>query len=251
MSGHNKWSKIKHVKAKEDAKKGKIFSKCSHEISLAARTGGDPDMNPRLRSAIDSAKAVSMPKENIDRAIKKGTGELGGNMIQEITYEGYGPSGTAMLVEVASDNTNRSASEIRSIFGKNGGSIATPGSVAFQFERKGQVIVRGVKFDEDVCMEMALESGADDVQPGEEDDEVVFTSSATDLNQVAVALREAGHRVTEQSLISVPQNPVLITDMEVAKAALRLYELLDDYDDTMNVFTNFDIAEDILEKLDS
>lgn len=251
MSGHNKWSKIKYIKAKEDAKKGKIFSKCSHEISLAARSGGDPDMNPRLRAAVDSAKAVSMPKDNIDRAIKKGTGELGGNVIQEITYEGYGPSGTAMIVEVASDNTNRSASELRSIFNKNDGSIATPGSVSFQFDRKGEVRIRGVQFDEDACMEMALEAGADDVRPGDEDDEVMFITSASDLNQVAVALREAGYNVTSQSLISVPQNPVVITDKEVAKAALRLYELLDEYDDTMNVFTNFDIAEDILEQLDS
>lgn len=251
MAGHNKWSKIKHVKAKEDAKKGKVFSKCAHEIALAAKSGGDPDMNPRLRAAIDSAKAVSMPKENIDRAIKKGTGELGGNTIQEVMYEGYGPSGTALLVEIASDNTNRSASEIRTLFGKNGGSIATPGSVAYQFDRKGEVRIRGLVYDEDTAMELALESGADDVQPGDEDDEIVFTTEATNLNDVAVALREAGHTVTGQSLIYVPQNPLVITSADVAKAALRLYELLDDYDDTLNVFTNFDISEDILAELDA
>lgn len=251
MSGHNKWSKIKHVKAKEDAKKGKVFSKCAHEISLAAKSGGDPDMNPRLRAAIDSAKAVSMPKENIDRAIKKGTGELGGNVIQEVTYEGYGPAGTALLVEVATDNTNRSASELRTLFGKNGGSIGTPGSVAYQFDRKGEVRLRGIVFDEDKAMEMALESGADDVQPGDEEDEIVFITEAGNLNEVATSLREAGYKVTGQGLISVAQNPQVITDLETAKAALKLYELLDEYDDTMNVFTNFDISEEILEQLDS
>lgn len=250
MAGHNKWSKIKHVKAKEDAKKGKVFSKCAHEIALAAKSGGDPDLNPRLRAAIDSAKAVSMPKDNIDRAIKKGTGELGGNTIQEVMYEGYGPSGSALLVEVASDNTNRSASEIRTIFGKNGGSIATPGSVAYQFDRKGEVRVKGVIYDEDTAMEMALESGADDVQPGDEDDEIIFITEAANLNDVAISLREAGHSVIGQSLIYVPQNPLVITDLQIAKSALRLYELLDDYDDTLNVFTNFDISEDILAQLD-
>lgn len=251
MAGHNKWSKIKHVKAKEDAKKGKVFSKCAHEIALAAKNGGDPDLNPRLRAAIDSAKAVSMPKDNIDRAIKKGTGELGGNVIQEIMYEGYGPSGTAMLVEVASDNTNRSAAEIRTIFGKNGGNIATPGSVSYQFDRKGEVRIRGLAYDEDTAMEMALDSGADDVQPGDEEDEIIFITEAGNLNDVAVALREAGRTVTGQRLIFVPQNTTVIDDIQIAKAVLKLYELLDDYDDTLNVFANFDIAEDVLAELDS
>ena len=250
MAGHNKWSKIKHVKAKEDAKKGKIFSKCAHEISLAAKNGGDPDLNPRLRTAIESAKAVSMPKDNIDRAIKKGTGELGGNVIQEITYEGYGPGGTALLVEVASDNTNRSASEIRTIFGKNGGNIATPGSVAYQFERKGEVRLLEEGLDEESATDIALEAGAEDVQEGDEN-EWIFITEPTELNNVATALREMKKKISSQSLISVAQNTSLITDLETAKAALKLYELLDDYDDTMNVFTNFDIAEDILEQLEA
>ena len=167
MSGHNKWSKIKYVKAKEDAKKGKVFARFAHEIMLAAKSGGgDPDLNPRLRAAIDGAKAVSTPKENIERAIKKGTGELGGATIQEITYEGYGPSGTAFLIEVATDNTNRSASELRTLFTKNGGSIGTPGSVAYQFERKGEARIMAEGLTEDSAMDLALECGADDVEQG-------------------------------------------------------------------------------------
>ena len=241
MSGHNKWSKIKYVKAKEDAKKGKVFARFAHEIMLAAKSGGgDPDLNPRLRAAIDGAKAVSTPKENIERAIKKGTGELGGATIQEITYEGYGPSGTAFLIEVATDNTNRSASELRTLFTKNGGSIGTPGSVAYQFERKGEARIMAEGLTEDSAMDLALECGADDVEQGDSDNE---------LNNVCAALREAGHTVISMKLISVAQNASVINDLETAKAALRLYEALDDYDDALNVFSNFDVAEEILEQL--
>ena len=240
MSGHNKWSKIKYVKAKEDAKKGKVFARFAHEIMLAAKSGGgDPDLNPRLRAAIDGAKAVSTPKENIERAIKKGTGELGGATIQEITYEGYGPSGTAFLIEVATDNTNRSASELRTLFTKNGGSIGTPGSVAYQFERKGEARIMAEGLTEDSAMDLALECGADDVEQGDSDNEWVFVT----------ALREAGHTVISMKLISVAQNASVINDLETAKAALRLYEALDDYDDALNVFSNFDVAEEILEQL--
>lgn len=250
MSGHNKWSKIKHVKAKEDAKKGKVFARFAHEITLAAKSGGgDPDMNPRLRAAIDGAKAVSTPKENIERAIKKGTGELGGAAIQEITYEGYGPNGIAFLVEVATDNTNRSNSEIRTIFTKNGGSIATPGSVAYQFDRKGEVRLMSDSLDEDAAMELAMEAGADDVYPGDTDNEWVFISAATELGNVSAALREAGNTITSMKLISVAQNLTMIEDLETARKATRLFELLDDYDDALSVFSNFDIAEHLLDEL--
>ena len=226
MSGHNKWSKIKYVKAKEDAKKGKVFARFAHEIMLAAKSGGgDPDLNPRLRAAIDGAKAVSTPKENIERAIKKGTGELGGATIQEITYEGYGPSGTAFLIEVATDNTNRSASELRTLFTKNGGSIGTPGSVAYQFERKGRPASRR-KVLRGFCHGFMLECGADDVEQGDSDNEWVFVTSPTELNNVCAALREAGHTVISMKLISVAQNASVINDLETAKAALRLYEAL-------------------------
>lgn len=250
MSGHNKWSKIKHVKAKEDAKKGKVFARYAHEITLAAKSGGgDPDMNPRLRAAIEGAKSVSTPKENIERAIKKGTGELGGAAIQEVTYEGYGPNGIAFLVEVATDNTNRSNSEIRTIFTKNGGSIATPGSVAYQFDRKGEVRLLSDKLDEESAMELAMEAGAEDVFPGDVDHEWVFVTAATELGNASSALRDAGHTVTSMKLISVAQNVTLIEDLDTARKATRLFELLDDYDDALNVFSNFDVAEHLIDEL--
>ncbi|NNC88180.1 MAG: YebC/PmpR family DNA-binding transcriptional regulator [Akkermansiaceae bacterium] len=242
MAGHNKWSKVKHIKAREDAKKGKIFSKFAHEIAIAARDGGgDPDLNPRLRTAIDSAKGQSMPKDNIERAIKKGTGELGGEAIQEVTYEGYGPGGVALLVEVATDNTNRSASEIRSIFTKNNGSIATPGSVAYQFERKGEIRLDASSVSEEDLLEAALEAGAEDMQS--DGGQHVIRTAAADLNAVAVALRESGHPPVSQELVSIAPIPTMVEDATIARQAIRLFELLDDYEDTMNVFTNFEIAE--------
>ncbi len=252
MSGHNKWSKIKYTKAAADAKKGKVFARYAHEITLAVKQGGsDPDMNPRLRAAIDGAKSVSTPKENIERAIKKGAGELGGAAIQEIMYEGYGPNGTALLIEVATDNTNRSNSEIRTIFTKNGGSIATPGAVSYQFDRKGEVRIIAESLDEDSAMELAMEAGADDMEAGDNDNEWVFTTTPTELNNVSSALRGAGHTVTSMKLIYAPQNVTVINDLEVAQKAMKLFELLDDYDDALNVFSNFDIAEEILEQLDA
>ena len=158
MAGHNKWSKVKHIKARVDAIKGRVFSKCAHEIALAARAGGgDPAANARLRTAIDNAKAVSMPKDNIDRAIKKGTGELGGDAIQEVAYEGYGPAGIAFIVEMATDNLNRSAADIRSIFTKNGGTVATQGSVSYQFERKGEIRIPATAIGEEQLFETNFE----------------------------------------------------------------------------------------------
>lgn len=250
MAGHNKWSKVKHIKAKEDAKKGKVFARFAHEITLAAKSGGgDPDLNPRLRAAIDGAKAASTPKENIERAIKKGTGELGGAVIQEVTYEGYGPNGIAFLVEVATDNTNRSSSEVRTIFTKNGGSIATPGSVAYQFDRKGEVRILEESMDEDAAMEAAMEAGADDVFEGDDEHEWIFISAPAELGNVAAVLRDAGRKVTSMKLISVAQNLTMIEDVETARKATLLFELLDDYDDAVNVFSNFDIADHVLNEL--
>jgi len=249
MSGHNKWSKIKHGKAKEDAKRGKVFSKCAHEITIAARDGGgDPSMNPRLRAAIDSAKAVSTPKENIERAIKKGTGELGGETIQEVTYEGYGPAGIAFLIEVSTDNLNRSAAGIRSIFTKNNGSIATPGSVAYQFDRMGEIRLSGENLDEDSAFEAAIEAGANELEADE--DGFVILAAGSDLNLVATRLREAGHTVLSERLVSIPQNPTMVTDASIARQAIRLYETLDDFDDTYQVFTNFEIDDELLASLE-
>lgn len=250
MAGHNKWSKVKHIKARVDAIKGRVFSKCAHEIALAARAGGgDPAANARLRTAIDNAKAVSMPKDNIDRAIKKGTGELGGEAIQEVIYEGYGPAGIAFLVEIATDNLNRSAADMRSIFSKNGGSVATQGSVSYQFDRKGEIRIAADVIDEEHLMEAAIEAGADDVQS--DDEEHVILTAPNELGTVANALRTAGLSITSEKHVSIAQNPSVITDPAVARQILKLHDQLDDYQDTVNVFTNFEVADEILDQLEA
>ncbi len=248
MSGHNKWSKIKHVKAKEDAKKGKIFSKFAHEIAIAARDGGgDPSMNPRLRQAIDSSKAQSMPKDNIERAIKKGTGELDGGVIEEITYEGFGAGGVGLLVLVATDNKNRSAADIRSAFSKNNGNMGTAGTVAHMFEQKGEILIDAEFISEDDIFEKALEAGADDVST--EDGEHIILTAADQLNTVAAALRDGGLQLKSQGLVFIPNTPIEITDTSIASQVLRLYDALDDYDDTISVFGTFEIADEVLETL--
>lgn len=250
MAGHNKWSKVKHIKARVDAIKGKVFSKCAHEIALAARAGGgDPSLNARLRTAIDNAKAVSMPRENIERAIKKGTGELGGDAIQEITYEGYGLAGIAFLVEMATDNLNRAAQDVRTIFSKNGGSVASPGSVSYQFDRKGEIRINASAIHEDRIMEAAIEAGADDVQ-SDADEHFIFTAP-NELGTVANTLRAAGLTPISEKHISVAQNPTVISEINVARQILKLYEQLDDYADTLNVFTNFEVTDEALEQLAS
>jgi YebC/PmpR family DNA-binding regulatory protein len=250
MAGHNKWSKVKHIKARVDAIKGRVFSKCAHEIALAARAGGgDPSTNARLRTAIDNAKAVSTPRDNIERAIKKGTGELGGDAIQEVAYEGYGPAGIAFIVEMATDNLNRSAADIRSIFTKNGGSVATQGSVSYQFERKGEIRLAAAAIDEDRLMEAAIEAGADDVQSDE--DEHLIHTAPNELGTVANALRAAGLHPTSEKLVSISHNPSMVTDPAIARQILKLHDLLDDYPDTVNVFTNFEVADEILDQLDA
>jgi YebC/PmpR family DNA-binding regulatory protein len=249
MAGHNKWSKVKHIKARVDAIKGRVFSKCAHEIALAARAGGgDPALNARLRSAIDNAKAVSTPKENIDRAIKKGTGELGGDAIQELVYEGYGPAGIAFLVEMATDNLNRSAADCRSIFSKNGGSVATQGSVSYQFDRKGEIRIRADEADPERIMEAAIEAGADDVRSDDEE-HLIFTAP-NELGTVANTLRGAGLILQSEKMVSVAQNPIIVTDPAIARQVIKLHDLLDDYADTLNVFTNFEVADELLDQLD-
>ncbi len=250
MAGHNKWSKVKHIKARVDAIKGRVFSKCAHEIALAARAGGgDPATNARLRTAIDNAKAVSTPRENIERAIKKGTGELGGDAIQEVTYEGYGPAGIAFIIEMATDNLNRSAADMRSIFTKNGGSIATLGSVSYQFDRKGEIRLPAAGLPDDQVMEAAIDAGADDVQS--DPDEHLILTAPNELGTVANALRLAGFQLTSEKLVSVPQIPSIVSDATIARQVIRLYDLLDDYADTLNVFTNFEVADELLDQLAS
>ena len=249
MAGHNKWSKVKHIKARVDAIKGRVFSKCAHEIALAARAGGgDPSANARLRSAIDNAKAVSMPKDNIDRAIKKGTGELGGATIQEVAYEGYGPAGIAFIIEMATDNLNRAAADMRSIFTKNAGSVATQGSVSYQFERKGEIRIPAAAIDEERLMEIAIEAGADNVQSDAE--EHLIHTAPNELGTVANVLRAATIPISSEKLVSISQNPSMVTDLVIARQILKLHDQLDDYPDTVNVFTNFEVADEILDQLD-
>lgn len=248
MAGHNKWSKVKHIKARVDAIKGRVFSKCAHEIALAARAGGgDPAANARLRTAIDNAKAVSMPKDNIERAVKKGTGELGGELIQEISYEGYGPDGVAFLIEMATDNLNRAAQDVRTIFSKNGGSVATPGSVSYQFDRKGEIHLDTSVPPGDQLMETAIEAGADDIR-SDDDGHIIYTA-ANELGTVANALRAAGLRPVSEKLVSIPQTIATVSDIAVARQVIKLHDALDDYPDTLNVFTNFEVSDDVLEAL--
>ena len=246
MSGHSKWSTIKRSKGALDAKRGKIFSKLSHEVAVAAREGGgDPDMNPRLRQAIASAKAQNMPKDKIEYAVKKGSGELGGAAIEDATYEGFAPGGVAMLVEVGTDNKNRSAADIRQIFSKNNGNLGNSGSVAYLFDRRGEIQLPLATATEDELLEIALDSGADDVTT-EETHHLIHTSP-DQLASVANALRDKGLEVNSQQLIYQPQTPVTIDDASIASQVIRLFEALEDYDDTLNVFSNFDIPDNILE----
>ncbi len=246
MSGHNKWSTIKHKKGAADAKRGKIFTRIIKEMTVAARLGGgDPNSNPRLRAAVAEAKANNMPKDNVERAIKRGTGELEGATYEEITYEGYGPGGVALIVETMTDNSNRTTPEIRHIFEKNGGNLGTPGSVKFQFERKGYFSIEKKAADEDRLMEIALEAGADDLRSEDPDSYEIYTSPET-FEAVRQALEKAGIATTEAKLGQIPQNYVKL-DENKAKQMMRLLEMLDDHDDVQNVWSNFDVPQELLE----
>jgi YebC/PmpR family DNA-binding regulatory protein len=244
MSGHSKWSQIKRKKAVVDAKRGARFTRLIREITVAARAGGgDPGGNPRLRSAIDAAKAQNMPQDNIDRAIKKGTGELEGVHYEEATYEGFGPGGAAIMVEVTSDNLNRTVAEIRHIFTKRGGNLGAPGSVAWMFERRGQIYLDSGKYDEDAAMEAALEAGADDLFT-EGDHHVISTADAA-LHHVNGALRDAGLDVADAEIAMIPANTIKVEGADAEKL-LKLVEALEDNDDVSKVFSNFDIDEEAL-----
>lgn len=249
MAGHNKWSKVKHIKAVVDAKRGKVFSKLAKEISVAAKHGGgNPDSNARLRSAILAARAQNVPNDNIDRAIKKGTGELGGNAIEEITYEAYAPGGTAMMIEVVTDNRNRAAADLRSLLFKNNGTFADAGSVAYMFQRRGEIRLSKDGLSEDQITEAALESGAEDVLD-DGDDWVLFT--ATDqLFAVGNGLKERSLTPTSQKLIQHPASLITIDDPDLARQVVKLYDILDDYDDTQNVYANFDLTDEAAAALD-
>ena len=246
MSGHSKWSTIKHKKGAADAKRGKVFTRIIKEMTVAARLGGgDPNANPRLRAAVAEAKANNMPKDNIDRAIKRGTGEIEGATYEEITYEGYGPGGVALMVEAMTDNSNRTTPEIRHIFEKNGGNLGSPGSVRFQFERKGYFSIEKRAVGEDKLMEIVLEAGADDLQSEHPDAYEVYTSPEN-FEQVRQALERNGIPTLEAKLGQIPANYVKL-DEQKAKSMIRLMEMLDDHDDVQNVWSNFDIPEEMLE----
>jgi YebC/PmpR family DNA-binding regulatory protein len=248
MAGHSKWSKVKRFKGALDAKRGKIFSRFSKEIMVATRMGGgDINMNPRLRTAVLAARAQNMPNDTIDRAIQKGTGEIAGGIVEELIYEGYGPGGVALIVETATDNKNRTAADIRSVFAKNHGHLAASGAVSYMFKRKGQITVSKDGVDEDKFMEIALDAGADDLTL--EDDVYVVTTPHDKLYQVAEAIKNAGIHAEAQKLTFVPGNTVPVTDEAIAGQVLRLYDALEENDDVQNVYSNFDISDDLLAKL--
>ncbi len=246
MSGHSKWATTKRHKAAVDAKRGKIFSVIGKEITLAARDGGgNPEFNARLRTNILKAKGANMPAENIDRAIKKGTGELPGFTIEELTYEGYAPGGIGVIVEVTTDNKNRSASAVRSVFTKAGGSLAGPGALAFNFHKKGQFLIAADKTDEDTLMMAVLDAGAEDIKTEEDHFEILCPMNAFD--NVSQALEKENIQPDDASLAWIPSSLIPIKDPDAVKKTLRLIEALDDLEDVQNVYANYDIDDSLLE----
>ncbi len=247
MSGHSKWATIKHKKGKADAARGRVFTRLIKEITIAARQGGgDSDINPRLRQAVLTAKAQNMPSDNIDRAIKKGTGELEGVSYEEVSYEGYGPGGTALIVDCTTDNKNRCVSEIRRILSKAGGNMAALGAVSWNFKLTGVIDVDAEGTNEDAVMEAALDAGASDVST--EDGYFEVTTEPSDVMDVADKLKEAGLNVTEAKVAKVPGTFVQLAGKE-AEQMLRLMEALEDSDDVQNVWANFDIDDEEMERL--
>jgi YebC/PmpR family DNA-binding regulatory protein len=245
MSGHSKWSTIKHKKSAQDAKRGKVFTKLIKEITVAARMGvGDPEANPRLRAAVLAAKAENMPKDNIERAIKKGTGDLEGASYEETNYEGYGPGGVAILVDILTDNRNRAASEVRHVFSRNGGSLGAAGCVAWMFSSRGTIVFSKTKVGEEELMEVALEAGAEDVS--DEGDQFEVITSPADFEAVKAAFQQRQMEFELAEISKVPQNTVKVEDEKQAQQLLKLMDALDDCDDVQNAYANFDIPDDIL-----
>jgi len=246
MSGHNKWSSIKHKKGAADAKRGKLFTRIVKEIILAARDGGgDLSSNPRLRTAVQTAKDANMPKDNIDKAIKRGTGEIEGATYEEITYEGYGHGGVAILVDVMTDNKNRSVADLRHCFSKYGGNLAESGAVAWNFKQKGMIHILASAKDEDDFILEALDLGADDIET-DEGMYIVYTP-VTDLYKVVTAFEDKGYKIEKAELTRVPTNTINVDD--VAEKLLRLIDKLEDLDDTQKVYANFEISDEVLDKI--
>ncbi len=247
MSGHSKWATIKHKKGAADAKRGKLFAKLIKQVEVAARTGGgDPDANPTLRTMFQKARDNSVPLDTIERAVKRGTGELEGVNYETVTYEGYAPGGVALYIECLTDNRNRSGGDVRSTLSKNGGSLAEPGAVAWQFERKGVVLVPS-SVDEDELMLMALDAGAEDIVADGEMWQI--TTGPSDLNAVRDALADAEVPFESADLTMLPSSTVEVTDAGVAKQVLKLMELIDDLDDVQDVHGNFDISDELMESV--
>ncbi|MBN1596316.1 YebC/PmpR family DNA-binding transcriptional regulator [candidate division FCPU426 bacterium] len=247
MSGHSKWATIKRSKAAVDAKKGKIFTRLTKEIIQAAKTGGgNPELNSRLRTAVNAARAANMPQDNIKRAIMKGTGELAGEAYEEIVYEGYGPGGVAIMVEITTDNKNRSASDIRSIFTKRNGNMGEPGSVAWMFEKKGQIVLNKSEISEDDLLSLVLEAGAEDITS----DETTFTVTVepNHFDNVFTAVKSRLEPVSAE-ITMVPKTVMTVDDPKNAEALLKLLESLEDHDDVQKVHSNFDIPDEIMESL--
>ena len=249
MSGHSKWSTIKRKKGATDAKKGKIFSKISKEITIAAKTGDNPDMNPRLRLAIDKAKAANMPSENVKRAVKKGSEDTSGANYEETIYEGYGPAGVAIMIEVMTDNKNRTVGEIRHIITKYNGNMGESGCVAWMFDKKGYILVDKKAGDEDTLMTAALDAGADDFKNEPEDENYEITTAPEDLHNVKEYLEKENIPLNLVELTFIPQNYVKLDEKDAGKM-IKIMSDLEDQDDVQNVYANFDIDDEIMAKLD-
>lgn len=249
MAGHSKWANIKHKKAASDKKKGRIFSRLAKEIMVSVRTGGtDPDANTRLRTALASARSANMPNANIERAIKKGSGESGGADFEEIVYEGYGPEGVAVMVECLTDNRNRTAGEVRMVFDRSGGNLAGSGAVMWMFNRKARFIISGENADEEKLMEITMDAGAENISV--EDDIAEITGPVESFENMAEALEKAGIKTDEAGLSQVPDNTVEIKELSSAKQVIRLMDALEDLDDVQAVHSNFDIPDEISEQLE-
>jgi YebC/PmpR family DNA-binding regulatory protein len=250
MSGHSKWANIKHRKGRQDAKRGKEFTRIGKEITIAAREGGgDPEANPRLRLAMQNARSVNMPSDNIIRAIKKGTGEIEGVNYEEAMYEGYAPNGVAVILETVTDNKKRTVSEIRSTFTKHGGNLGEPNSVAWNFERKGVITIKTNEKEEDELLEHVLESGADDMEYSEDNTRIIC--SPENFSEANKYFNASGLEIEESKMEYIPQNMVKITEANDARKVLKFMEIIEDYDDVQNVFANFDIDDELVEQIAS
>lgn len=247
MAGHSKWANIKHRKAAVDAKRGKVFTKLIRELTVAAKHGGgDPESNPRLRTAINAAKGANMPNDTIDRAVKRGTGEIGGDEFHELSYEGYGPGGSAVLVRTLTDNKNRTVSDIRRIFTKHGGNLGENGCVAWMFDMKGRIAFEKDSVGEEQVFDLVLDAGADDVMT--EDSELVVVTPPEEIENVKAAIEQAGLKYETAEVTMIPQSSVRIEGRE-AEHMIRLMEALEESDDVQNVYSNFDIPEEVIENL--